>query len=123
SVTGTVVPRTPELGVIEVSDGAMMVNAAFSVTVPPEVITVMVRAGGCDDAVPEMVNVAVIELPFAAGGIPETVTPFPETVSDVTGFRFAPVIVTATAWPRSPEAGVIPVAVGGGMTPANSTAP
>jgi hypothetical protein len=58
-VTGTTVPRAPEVGAIEVSAGPSNVNVTPPL-VPPGVVTVTVLVAGVREAVAEIANVAVI---------------------------------------------------------------
>jgi hypothetical protein len=105
-VTGKLVPRTPELGLMDVSVRASTVNVT-PLLVPVAVVTVTVL--GPSAAVPEIVKVAAtcVEL--------NTVTPEMVTFSIgliVAPMRFVPSRVTCTAVPRRPELGLIKVSVG-----------
>src|SRR5436853_1239498 len=88
--------------------------------VPPGVVTLTVLAERVAVAVIVKVVVTVVEVTVKA----PTVTPVPETFTDVAPVRFVPVRVTGTAVPRAPDAGAIEVSVGAAVVvPANSTAP
>jgi len=111
SVTGTVVPLTPVLGVIDVRVGAGA-ETTVNVTVllaPPGVVMETVRAESV--AVAETANVAVT-LVGPTTVKPLTVTPVPETVIAVAPVRFVPVRVIGTVAPCAPEVGAIEVSVG-----------
>jgi hypothetical protein len=118
-VTGTVVPRTPVLGAIEVSVGGVTVNATAPL-VPPFVVIVTVL--GEEVALAAIAKFAVTVVAFTMV-MPLTVTPEPETAIDCVPVRFVPVRVTATVVARAPEIGLIAVSVGGATLPLNSTAP
>lgn len=96
NVTGTTVPRTPVVGLIEVSDGPRTMNVAVEVTVFPLATIVTVRALRAADE--EITNVAETLVLVAVNVL--TVTPVPETATDVAPARFVPVIVTTTEVPR-----------------------
>jgi hypothetical protein len=118
-VTGTLVPRTPVLGTIEVSVGNATVNATAPL-VPPFVVIVTVL-------VERAALAAIAKFAFTVEAfttvIPLTVTPVPETAIDCVPVRFVPVRVTATVVARAPEIGLIAVSIGGVILPLNSTAP
>lgn len=120
TVTGTVVPLTPEFGAIEVTNGFRTVNVTVPL-VPPAVVMLTFLA--VPFAVGEIVNVAVTVVALTTVS-PLTVTPAPETVIADAPVRLVPVRVTGTTWPWKPELGAIEVSVGGGTVgPWNSTAP
>src|SRR3954471_19422370 len=102
-VTGTVVPRIPDVGAIETKVGPSTLNVT-ALVVPFGVVTVTFRA--VRPAVSEIVNVAVIVVSFTTVRLP-TVMPAPDTATAVAPVRPAPVSVTGTAWPRKPEFGLI----------------
>ena len=119
SVTGTLLPIVPEAGAIEVNVAPTTVNVV--VAVPPGVVMVTVRADRVAPVVIVKVAVAVVELATVKA---LTVTPEPDTVSDVAPVRLVPVSVTGTAVPRTPEFGAIEVSVGaGGAFTVKITAP
>jgi hypothetical protein len=110
-VTGTLVPRTPALGVIEASVGLTTVNVA-AVLVPFDVVT---TATFLDPAVAvlAMLSVAVIVVELTTLKVPvATVTPVPSPVSPVAPAKLVPVRVTGTLVPLRPALGVIEVSVG-----------
>jgi hypothetical protein len=116
-VTGTLVPRVPELGAIEVNvdaGGVLIVNVTV-LLVPPGAVTLTVLAPVA--ALPEIAKVAVTVVLFTTV-IPLTVTPLPETVIALAPVRLVPVIVTGTFLPRYPELGAIEdrTGTGGGGT-------
>jgi hypothetical protein len=120
-VTGTLAPRRPELGVIDVSagtDGATTVKVA-ALVVPAGVVTVTLRAESV--AVGAMVRVAVTVV-AATAVTALTVMPVPVTFTAVSPVRRVPVIVTATTVPCAPVAGEIAVSVPTPL-PWNSMAP
>lgn len=121
-VTGTVVLRVPDVGVIEVSVGPITVNVT-ALLVPPGVVTVTFLAVVAAEAV--IVNVAVICVALTTVTL-LTVKPVPDTVTAVAPVKLVPVRVTATAEPRTPVLGAIDVSVGAFVAPpppVNSTAP
>jgi hypothetical protein len=105
-VTGKLVPRIPELGLMDVSVRATTVNVT-PLLVPVAVVTVTVLGPSAD--VPEIVKVAAtcVELNTVT---PEMVTPGIGLI--VAPMRFVPSRVTCTAEPRRPEFGPIKVSVG-----------
>jgi hypothetical protein len=110
-VTGTLVPRTPVAGAIEVSVGTgrpITVNVTV-LLVPPGALTVTFRAEAV--ALPEIAKVAVTVLSFTTVR-PLTATPPPGTLMAVVPVRPLPTRVTATLAARLPEAGVIEVSAG-----------
>jgi hypothetical protein len=114
SVTATIAPRAPLFGEIDVSvgaGGATIVNGTAFELVPSDV-TVTLRTPSV--AVEDMVSVAVTLVPSVAGVTPETVTPPPDTLIEVTGLSPVPARVTATAVPRAPLLGEIEVSFGAG---------
>src|ERR1700731_254358 len=111
SVTATPCPCTPLFGLIEVSVG----GATFTVNgggplVPPEVVTVMVRAPVAVFAA--MVNVAVICVALTTVVL-LTVIPAPLTPTAAPATKFVPVNVTGTLCPCTPLFGLMDVNVGG----------
>jgi hypothetical protein len=121
SVTGTVLPRVPEIGLIAVSDGAVTVNVT-PLLVPPPVVTVTSLAETV--ALAAMVNVAVIVVGFTTVRLLTTTPVAAVTVIAVAPVRFVPVRVTTTGVsPLTPEAGEIEISVGFWITPWNSVAP
>jgi hypothetical protein len=109
-VTGTVVPRPPVLGAIEDSvgdNGLSTVNVVVGAPIGVFTVTVLVESV----AVAVMLNVAVIVVEFTTV-IPLTVTPVPDTVTEVAPPRLVPVRVTGTLLPRTPVLGAIDVRVG-----------
>jgi len=108
-VTGTLVPRVPELGVIVVSTGPNTVNVCV-LLVPPGTLTLTFLAPSA--AVPEIVNVAVIVAEFTIVTA-LTVTPVPLTTTVVpVAAKLLPDKVTGTLMPRSPLLRVTEVSVG-----------
>ena len=96
-VTGTVLPRTPVAGLIDVSDGLNTVNAPAAVAVPPGVL--MVTLCPPREAVAERVNVAVMVEALVMTTL-VTVTPELDTVTESTPEKFEPEMVTLTEVPR-----------------------
>jgi len=114
SVTGTVAPCRPELGLIVVSVGAgtvVTVNVTLPL-VPPGVVTVTFLAPRA--ALPPMAKLAVTEVALTTL-TPLTVTPVPDTLTALVPVRFVPVRVTGTVAPCAPVLGLIVVSVGGGI--------
>ena len=121
-VTGTVVPRTPVFGLIEVSDGASTVKSTTLLGDGFAVLTVtnlVLRV-----AFAAIVNVAVTVESLTITKL-LTATPVPDTAMVFVVLRLVPVNVTFTALPRAPEVGLIEVSVGAGTptAPWTSTAP
>jgi len=108
NVTGTVVPRMPEVGEIEVSTAPYTVKFTLLLT-PPGVVTVMVRVVSA--AAPVIVNVAVTVVELTTTTL-EGVTSAPDTDTADVPVKSVPVNVTPTAVPRSPVLGLIEVSVG-----------
>jgi hypothetical protein len=109
-VTGTVVPRTPELGVIDdtVGDGGLFTVNVKALVSPFGVLTM--TGLGLGTAVGETVKVAVTVESFTT--VNElTVTPAP-AVTAVAPVRPEPEMVTGTMVPSTPAAGVIEVNAG-----------
>jgi hypothetical protein len=124
-VTGTAVPRMPELGAIEdkVGVGGFVTVKDTALLVPPGVTTV--TSLDVRPAEDEIVKVAVIVEEFTTVTL-ATVIPLvnPEMFTAVAPVRLAPLRVTGTTAARKPELGVIELSVGAGMEEAmNSTAP
>jgi hypothetical protein len=118
NVTGTVFPRTPEEGVIEVSvggdnDGAFTVNPTTPLG-PFDVVTETVRAPVAAVAPIVRAVVIVVELTTVTG---PTVTSVPLTDTVAPATKFVPVSVTGTAVPRVPDDGLIDASVGVGGAP------
>ena len=112
SVTGTAVPRTPELGAIETSvgTGGRTTVKVTALLVPlTGVTTLTVLAVSPAPAVMENVAVTV---PSSTTAILLTVIPLPETVIALALVRPLPVNVTGTSVPRSPVLGEIEVSNG-----------
>ena len=115
-VSGMVVPRAPDVGEIEVSNGPTVKVCAL--LVPPGVVTVTLLAESV--AAAEIVNVAVIVDGFTTV-TPLTVTPVPETATVVpVAVKLAPVSVTGTAVLRTPPIGATEVSVGAGAVTTTS---
>jgi hypothetical protein len=94
-VTGTLVPRTPELGLTEVSVGAgglTTVNVTLFV-IPMSVVTLTFLAERV--APVEIAKVAVTVVSFTTVTL-LTVIPLPETLTAVAPVRPAPARVTGT---------------------------
>lgn len=104
------VPRTSEVGEMEVITG-VSVTVKFLVTlVPPAVVTEIPFAP--EVAVGEMTKVAVTDV--AVEFVPVTV--MSAGAFTTAPVRFEPVNVTATLVPRMPDVGLMLENVGGGMT-------
>jgi hypothetical protein len=106
SETATVAPLLAETGVIEVRvgralGGAVTVNV-LAVVVPPDVVTVTLRAPVAA-AVP-IVNVAVMRVALATTTL-LTATPDPLTATTAPEAKPLPVNATATAVPCTPDDG------------------
>jgi hypothetical protein len=119
SVTGTTLPRAPDVGAIEASDGPVIVNVS-PLLVPPAVVTVTDLAVSA--APGEITKLAETVVALTAVKL-LTVTPEPDTPTDCVPNRLVPVRVTATVVPRTPVVGAIAVSVGGSVFPWYSTAP
>jgi hypothetical protein len=107
-VTGTLVPRLPVVGLIEVKLGPLTVNVT-ELLAPPGVVTVTVRALSVAEFV--IVNVAVTCVPAPFADTPLAVTPEPEIVTAVAPTRPVPVRVTGNVVPLIPEVGLIELRV------------
>lgn len=121
-VTGKLVPRAPDEGVIEVSvgaGGAITVNVT-ALLVPLGVVMVTLLAVGAAKTGMAKVAVTVVLLTTV---MPVIVMPSPDMVIPVAPVRLVPVNVTGTEVPRSPEVGAIEVSVGNGTVIWTSTAP
>jgi hypothetical protein len=118
----TAVPRTPDVGEIDVrvgGGGAVTVKVT-GLEVPPGVETLTALAPvGARSAI---VNVAVTDVSLTTTRLP-TVTPVPDTVIRKAPVKFVPVRVTLTAVPRRPVLGEMEVSVGAAAVLTNSTAP
>jgi len=128
-VTGVVVPRRPEFGLIERRvgvPGLTTVNTTGLVTVPAVALTTVTFLA-VSAAVPEMVKVAVIVVSLTTVK-PLTVTPPPPppppllTLIPVEPVKPMPVRVTGTLVPAAPVVGEIEVRLPGGMIRVNVTA-
>src|ERR1700682_4759569 len=112
SVTPTVCPCVPELGLTELSVGAPAPEFTVNVCEPlvlPELVTV--TFWGPVGAFEAMVNVAVIDVPLTTVVL-LTVMPVPLRPIVAPDTKFVPVSVTATAAPWMPLFGAIEVSVG-----------
>lgn len=127
-VTGTVVPRRPELGVIEARVGVpgLTTVKATGLLVPAGVVIVTFLAVSV--AVGEMVSV-VVAISEVPPGPPPTVTtgavavtPPPLTVTAVAPAKLVPLSVTGTLVPLAPALGEMEVRSPGGMITVNVTA-
>ncbi len=108
-VTGTLVPRTPELGAIVDSTGPNTVNVCV-LLIPPAFATLTFLE--LTVALAEIVNVAVIVVEFTTLTEP-TVTPVPDTATIVpVKVKFVPVSVTRTLVERRPLLGATEDSVG-----------
>jgi len=119
-VTGTVVPRRPDVGETVANVGPCTLNVV--VAEPPGVVTVTVRV---ETVAPEvMVSEVVRIVPVGSTVTLPTVTPVPETATVVpVAVKLAPVIVTGTVVFRTPVLGTIVDTVGAaGTTTVNVTA-
>jgi len=96
SVTGTLVTRWPDVGVIDTRFAPVTVNVTLPV-VPPDVVIETFLAVSA--AVFEMVKVAVTVVAFTGTRL-LTLTPVPDTLIDCAPDKFAPVRVTLTVAPR-----------------------
>src|ERR1700674_4888967 len=112
SVTGTVCPCVPELGLTELSVGAPAPEFTVNVCEPlvlPELVTVTFCAPvGAFEA---MVNVAVIDVPLTTVVL-LTVMPVPLRPIVAPDAKFVPVSVTPTVCPCVPELGLTELSVG-----------
>lgn len=107
-VIGTLVPRTPEAGLMEVMVGPRTVKVS-ALLVRPLDVTVTLRAPVV--AVEDMVNTAVTVVGLVTV-TPLTVMPAPDTLTAVVPDSPVPVRVTFTVVPRRPEFGEIEVSTG-----------
>jgi hypothetical protein len=107
-VTGTLVPRPPDVGVIEVRLGPTTVNVC-ALLVPLDVVTLMFLAPSVVDD--EIVKVVVSVVEFTTVTVP-TVTPLPAVTVVPVVVKFVPVSVTGMAAPRRPVLGATEVSVG-----------
>jgi len=103
SVTGTVVPWVPVVGLIAVSVAPCTVKVT-ALVVPSGVVTVTFLF--VSPAVVVIVNVAVTVVSLTTATL-LTLTPVPETVTPLAPVSPAPVRVTLTAEPRNPDEGAI----------------
>ena len=112
-VTGTVAPRAPEVGATELSVGAGGLTVKVTaLLVPPAAVTVMLRAPVA--ALASITRVAVICVAVATG-VPLRVRP--DGRFRVEPVRFAPVKITGTVAPWTPDVGAMEASVGvGGLT-------
>lgn len=112
SVTGTLVPRSPLSGVIDVSVGlAGVTTVNVTVLVVPSAAVVTLTFLALRVAEDVTVNVAVTVVSLTTVRSLE-VTPEPEIVMAVAPVRPLPVRVTGTLVPRAPELGAIEVSTG-----------
>jgi hypothetical protein len=119
-VTGTVIPRWPELGAIDAkvgTGGVTTVNVTVLV-VPPGAVTLTFLAVSAAFAAITNDAVTVVALTAVT---PVTDIPAPETFTAVAPVRLVPVRVTGTVSPRPPVVGEIELNVGAGAE--NSMAP
>jgi hypothetical protein len=114
SVTGTLVPCTPLVGLIEVSVGALPMVKVVGVVVPPSVVTVTFWCPGA--AVAAMLNVAVTCVALTTTTLLTVMFGCPLITTSLS--RFVPTSVTGTAFPGIPVFGVIEVTVGPAGVPA-----
>ena len=106
-VTGTVLPRSPEVGAM-VAPGAVTVKITLPL-VPSGVVTLTFLP--LVVAVAAMLKVASTVV-LLTTPMPVTVMPAPDTLTADVPVRFVPVRVTFTVVPRCPEFGTIEVRVG-----------
>src|SRR5579863_4252828 len=124
-VSATEDPRTPEVGVSEVSVAPWTVKGTVPL-VPPGVVMLTLWTPSAAAAAMVKVAVAVVDPPILR---PLTVMPPPDTLTaeavngGLTPLKLVPVKVTVIAVARTPEDGAIEVNVGGpGLTTVNVTA-
>jgi hypothetical protein len=112
-VTGTVVPRTPVLGAIDVSEAPCTVKARVFVLFPAGVVTRKLCAPRPAVVPLAMVKVVVSWVELTTVTVP-TVIPAPEVKVTVVPLvvKFVPFTVTATLVPRTPEFGTTETRVG-----------
>src|ERR1700741_1063294 len=102
-VTGTLVPRAPDVGAIEVSVGPITVNVTVLLVRPNDVTLTFL---GVVDAVVEITSLAVTVVAFTEVRV--TVTPVPDNpLIAVVPVRLVPLRTTLTVVPRMPVDGVI----------------
>jgi len=123
-VTGTFVPWTPLVGLIEVSVGPLVMAKGEDAVVPPGVVTVAFACPG--DAVAAMLSVAVTWVALTTVML-FTVILGPALITTSLA-KFVPVIVTGARLPITPVLGVIELIVGAAGVPstismANTPAP
>ena len=119
SVTGTVVPISPDSGETSVRVGPRTVKVSV-LLVPDPVVMLTVLA--VRPAPAEMVKVTCASLGLKTVR-PLTVIPPPDTLTAVAPVKFAPWSDSSTAEPRTPVGGAIEVSVGAGRaTTVNGTA-
>jgi len=110
--TGTLVPRTPDVGAIEVSVGPTVNVTVLEVT-PGVVVTLTVLF-----PVAAAVAIAHVALTVVAVGgvavlmVQTTLPAVPDTFTAVVPDRLLPVRTTGTLVPRAPDVGAIEVSVG-----------
>jgi len=112
SVTGTAVPRTPVLGLIELNvgtGGRTTVNATALLVPLTAVVTLTLLEVS---PAPAVIAKVAVTVPSSTTTTLLTVRPLPETVTPVAPLSAEPVIVTGTLVPRSPVFGVIAVNTG-----------
>jgi hypothetical protein len=113
SVTGTFVPCTPFVGLIEVSVGAAVTVNVTPFVVTPDAVTVTVSPPRA--ALAAIPNVALIWVALTTCTL-LTVTPLSLTLTLAPATKFVPVNVTGTFAPCAPLAGLIEVSVGAAVT-------
>ena len=109
-VTGTFVPCTPFVGLIEVSVGPLLIVNGEEGVVPPGVVRVTFACPAA--AVAAMLNVAVTWVAFTTTTL-FTVMFGPALITTSLA-RLVPVMVTGTTAPMAPEFGAIEDTVGAG---------
>jgi len=122
NVTVTLVPRAPDVGLIDVSvggGGAVIVNVTGLLT-PPGVETVTFLAPRVAKLAMAKVAVTLVSLTTVTL---LTVTPVPVMFTANVPVRLVPVSVTGTEVPRKPVLGEMEVSVGAPAVLMNSTAP
>ena|ERR1022692_3875891 len=102
-VTGTVVPRRPDVGVMLLSTGGAAVIVKFTRLLEPYCVVTPV-AWVPTGAVPEMMRLAVIVLNTE---VSQEYSVTPVMPSNVALVKAVPSMVTVTVVPRRPVAGVI----------------
>jgi len=111
-VTGTLVPCTPAVGLMEVSAGGAWTVNGMALEVPPEVITETFCAPSAAPA--EICNTAVMLVALATTTL-AAVTPVPPKFTVAPVMKFVPVSVTLTLVPWAPMVALSEVSVGAGF--------